>query len=71
MTESALAAAPDLGWTVALQAVWETYLLSPEAEDLSGSEVRPGRVSRLDRGWSTVIFGRDLSRNGPGPQYRC
>jgi ribosome biogenesis GTPase len=67
MTDSALAAKPDLGWTAGLQAVWETYLASPEAADSSPESspesspnlLRPGRVSRLDRGWSTVIFGRD------------
>lgn len=63
MTDSALAANPDLGWTAGMQAVWETYLASPEAPDSSPDSspdrVRPGRVSRLDRGWSTVIYGRD------------
>lgn len=35
----------DLGWTDALDAVWRA----------AGSPGRPGRVSRLDRGWSTVL----------------
>lgn len=36
----------DLGWTDALDAVWRA----------AGSPGRPGRVARLDRGWSTVLF---------------
>lgn len=39
----------DLGWTDALDAVWRA----------AGSPGRPGRVSRLDRGWSTVLLGLD------------
>lgn len=42
---------PDhaLGWNDALQASWEVL----------GAPGRPGRVSRIDRGWSTIRFTAD------------
>lgn len=40
----------NLGWSDALEAEWRSLATS----------VRPGRVSRLDRGWSTVLIGVDL-----------
>jgi ribosome biogenesis GTPase len=55
MPEIAPPATSELGWTSALQAVWERYLSEEEAPATHG---RLGRVSRLDRGWSTVIHGR-------------
>ena len=35
----------ELGWSAALQAAWEAL----------GSPGAPGRVSRIDRGWSTIM----------------
>ena len=40
----------NLGWSDALEAEWRSLATS----------VRPGRVSRLDRGWSSVLIGVDL-----------
>jgi ribosome biogenesis GTPase len=36
---------PDLGWNAELQASWESV----------GAPGEPGRVARIDRGWSTVL----------------
>jgi ribosome biogenesis GTPase / thiamine phosphate phosphatase len=46
---------PDhqLGWNAALQAAWEAL----------GSPGAPGRVSRIDRGWSTIM--RDAADESP------
>jgi ribosome biogenesis GTPase len=55
MPEIAPPATVDLGWTPALQAAWEAFLAQEDNESTHG---RLGRVSRLDRGWSTVIHGR-------------
>jgi len=47
---------PALGWSPHLQHAWEQL----------GSPGRPGRVSRLDRGWSTVLHrAADAARDGP------
>ena len=40
---------PHLGWSDALETEWRGLATS----------VRPGRVSRLDRGWSSVLIGVD------------
>ena len=40
----------NLGWSDALETEWRTL----------GTAVRPGRVSRLDRGWSSVLIGVGL-----------
>lgn len=50
---------PELGWTLALEAAFhaDRERAAAEGEVLDGS--RLGRVSRLDRGWSTVIASRD------------
>ncbi len=55
MPETMPPATVELGWTPALQVAWETYLSGEDAAEPHG---RLGRVSRLDRGWSTVIHGR-------------
>jgi ribosome biogenesis GTPase len=39
----------ELGWNDALQHAWEAL----------GCPRRPGRASRLDRGWSTVMYDVD------------
>ena len=41
----------NLGWSDALETEWRGLATS----------VRPGRVSRLDRGWSSVLIGVDLA----------
>ncbi len=47
LTESVPVASPEtlLGWTPAFEAIWNEL----------GRPGRPGRVTRLDRGWSTVL----------------
>ena len=40
-----MAPAPELGWSAALDALWQEL----------GAPGEPRRVSRLDRGWSTAI----------------
>ena len=41
----------NLGWSDALEAEWRALATS----------VRAGRVSRLDRGWSSVLIGVDVA----------
>ncbi len=59
MMNSAAAGDPDLGWTPELQTVWERWVAEIDTTEVDLHSVQPGRVSRLDRGWSTVIFARD------------
>jgi ribosome biogenesis GTPase len=59
MTNTAAAGDPDLGWTPGLQAVWERWVAEIDSLEVDVHSLRPGRVARLDRGWSTVIFSRE------------
>jgi ribosome biogenesis GTPase / thiamine phosphate phosphatase len=46
-----LEALDELGWSAWFDSAWQAI----------GSPGHPGRASRLDRGWSTVLSGRDAS----------
>jgi ribosome biogenesis GTPase len=50
----------DLGWNSHLDAAWAR----------TGSVGRPGRVSRIDRGWSTVLYERPSDAGHGAPVER-
>lgn len=51
---------PALGWNPALEAAWRSL----------GVERIPGRVTRLDRGWSTVVETAAEAQHGDGARVR-
>jgi ribosome biogenesis GTPase len=58
MAETVAAPDPALGWAADFDDSWRSL----------GSPGRPGRVSRLDRGWSTVIRSLDEAHGVVEPQ---